>query len=198
MKKITECERAKEILTIDGSFGGNQEWFLETNSPYLRRVGCGVIAATNLLIYTSIIRDLDLFEKELNKENYLEFSLKVARALKPTPIGIPYAFQMNHGVKKFSRDRGITILPMRNSWTWSYESCIEYIVSAFIYNSPVLLLTWRSVNENFSYHWVMATKLEREDGKDLITVSSWGREYTIDFREFYDHFSLYKAIIFYL
>lgn len=198
MKKIYECERAKEILNIDGSFGGNQDWFLETNTPYLRKVGCGVIAATNLLIYTSMIRDLDLFQGRLTKKSYLDFSLEIAKALKPTPVGIPYAFHMNHGIKKFSRDRGITILPMRNSWTWNYESCLEYIMSGLIYNSPILLLTWKHYNKSFSYHWMMGTKLIRENGKDLMEVSSWGKEYMIDFRKFYDNFSLYKAIMFYL
>lgn len=190
-----------DIMNIEGNYGGSQEWFLEFgDSKYLRDKGCGIIAATNTISYMANTKDKYKLFTDYNKsiKSYLNLAFELQQYIKATPLGVFTIWQMNRGIKKFSKTKGIRLLPMKNIWKWTVENSYQYIKSGLIYGSPVLMLTWNSKIKSLANHWVSITGIKKyENGEIYIKVSNRGRVEEYNFKDWFYTSSLYKGLIYY-
>ncbi|NMB09788.1 MAG: hypothetical protein GX982_03745 [Tissierellia bacterium] len=190
-----------DIMNIEGNYGGSQEWFLEFgDSKYLRDKGCGIIAATNTISYMANTKDKYKLFTDYNKsiKSYLNLAFELQQYIKATPLGVFTIWQMNRGIKKFSKTKGIRLLPMKNIWKWTVENSYQYIKSGLIYGSPVLMLTWNSKIKSLANHWVSITGIKKyENGEIYIKVSNRGRVEEYNFKDWFYTPSLYKGLIYY-
>lgn len=175
------------------SFGGNQTWFLH---KFLRKVGCGVISASNVLLY--------LQGRELMTESaYMEFAKNIWMRYLPVIPG----FGMNgltlmFGLNRYFQKNGI---PYRAFWGISGRKMIDRIDKMLEKDIPVIL----SVGPNFPDFWGknQLTFYARTDDKKYIPaaktkahyvtvtardgiylqISSWGKKYYIDLREYREY-----------
>lgn len=190
-----------KVLNIEGNYGGNQDWFLEYGkSEYLKNKGCGIIAAANAISYMAITNNkYKIFTDYDNSiKNYLDLAFELQTYIKASPLGVFTVWQMNRGVKKFSKNKGVRLLPMKNIWKWTVENSYQYIKSGLIYGAPVLMLTWNSEIKSLANHWVCITGIKKyEDGNIFIRVSNKGKMEVYNFVDWFYTPSLYKGLIYY-
>ncbi|MDO5754936.1 MAG: hypothetical protein Q4P28_01695 [Tissierellia bacterium] len=198
---IYKLKSFDEVMNIEGAYGGDQLWLKKyRNSSYYYRTGCGIIAATNILLYHSLTReDFNLFQGPLTMESYTDFAYEVGKVLKPTPIGVFTAFHMNHGVKQFTKNHDHLLLPMKNDWPWAIHNVLEYIIAGLVYDSPVMIMSWMSPKKDLRYHWLIITEIEiHDDGRIDMICSNWGKKVKYDFKKWFYSKSLYQTILYYL
>lgn len=195
-------------ISVAGSYGGGQQ---HSPDPMVRRCGCGVIAAADLLLYLSrhhaphpaeFFEDLPA-EGPVPSPAYQTCILRLHRRYFPV---IPYAgingLMLMAGVRRFFRDQD---LPFTARWCFSQGRLWERMEDQLRRDMPVIL----SVGPNFPVIWgkkCVRFYCETPSGTytptagaraHFITVtgmddkwlriSSWGRRYYIRRAEFSDY-----------
>lgn len=175
------------------SYGGNQNWF---PCRFLKRTGCGVIAAADVILYLE-------GEREISEAEYREFAQKLWKGYLPVIPG----FGMNGltlmiGMNRYFRKKN---LPYRACWGISGKRMIAKIDRMLSEEIPVIL----SVGPNFPKVWgkekvrfyiktesgtyVPAVKTKAHfvtvTGRNgmWLQISSWGKKYFIDIREYREY-----------
>ncbi len=175
------------------SYGGNQSWF-----PYrfLQKTGCGVIGASDVLLYLQ-------GREKLSKEEYVAFAKKLW--MKYLPVipgfgmnGLTLMIGMN---RYFFRNK----MPYRACWMISGRKMLGRIDRMLSKDLPVILsvgpnfpMFWGKEKLDFytriangSYHPAVKTKAHfvTVTGRDgmWLRISSWGKEYYIDIREYREY-----------
>ena len=197
---------------IEGKFyGGDQDWFLKR---WQQKSGCGPVAAANILAYLAFrdekYRALYGYE-DLSKENFTAFMNEVIKAVSPVRVGnlsfgIPSLSSFAGKVEKFAASRGVEL---KAQWaekrTGNHDQAVEYIRRGLEADLPVALIVhwnvkWMRDEElsGFQYHWVTVMKMHYDEEEDawLVTVSSWGEEYTLNFKDVWNH-STYAGVIYF-
>lgn len=185
------------------SFGGNQEWL-----PYgfLKNAGCGVISATDTLLYLCSYHEACKKHRPvidpdfLTQERYLQTTMQMRRYYLPV---IPY-FGMNGltlaaGMNLFFRRKKI---PFHASWGVPGERLCAALDEMLENDIPVIL----SIGPNFPKIWKkekLTLYIKRNDGAYIaassaiahyvtvvsregswLKISSWGKEYYISLMEY--------------
>ncbi len=190
------------------SFGGNQ---MTSNSQTMREVGCGVIAALDLLLYLCRFHPLcrcDFFAKAaedgvIDEREYDELARTLSRRFFPVipKLGIN-GIMLAAGLNRFFRRYS---LPFRASWGIGSGRLFEEIEYMLDRDIPVIL----SVGPNFPLFWqkhALDFYTARPDGtfaracsvkahyvtvtgidEERLYISSWGRAYCIDRCEYMDY-----------
>lgn len=181
------------------AFGGNQAWF---QHKFLKNSGCGVISATDLLLHMQ-------GKRQMTETEYLEFAKKLWWKYFPVIPG----FGMNGltlmaGLNRYFHKHGIS---KKAFWGISGKKMLPRMDAMLSQDLPVIL----AVGPNFPFFWgkqklVFYTKTT--DGKYVpsaktkahyVTVigrdgvywqiSSWGKEYYIDIREYRAYVKHYSS-----
>ncbi|MBR5427192.1 MAG: hypothetical protein IK118_02485 [Clostridia bacterium] len=190
------------------SFGGNQ---MSSSSRTMREVGCGVIAALDLLLYLCRFHSgsaCDFFAEAaedgcIDEHEYDELAQKLSRRFFPMipKLGIN-GLMLAAGLNRFFR---YYRLPFRAAWGIGSARLFEEIGRMLENDIPVIL----SVGPNFPLFWQkhqLSFYAERADGTlfracgikshyvtvtgiddERLQISSWGREYYIDRGEYLDY-----------
>lgn len=178
-----------EFIRITGEngrvyYGGNQSWFKQ---KYMRKAGCGVVAAVNTLLYVSGRRELSI-------EEFIKTAEKVRRTILTVPslgasslfvsIGLSISFRKLK-IDKFAFWK---ILPV------NFYGGITDMIDRGI---PVILAIGRNfpmfgTKEKLKFYTVNNGKYEPETEANAhfvtitaindkwLTVSSWGRRYYLN------------------
>ena len=100
----------KQILDyfmIDGEVGGNQDWF---RNVVMHIGGCAAATACDCCIYFAKYKgkkNLYPFDAEnLSKEDYIQFSMKMKRYLRPRMSGVNKLWMYTEGFGKYLEDIG--------------------------------------------------------------------------------------------
>lgn len=203
--------RHNYISVTDGqrrSFGGNQ--MLSSNKT-MREVGCGVIAALDLLLYLCRTREeasCAFFDEAaadgcIDEEEYDALALSLSRRFFPIipklgVNGIMLAGGLNHFFRRYA-------LPYRASWGIGSRYIFTEIEEMLAQDIPVILsvgpnfpLFWQEHKLSFygqnphggllpacsiNSHYVTVTGIDEK----YLQISSWGREYYIDRAEYLDY-----------
>lgn len=178
-----------------GSFGGDQR---RSADPVMRRCGCGVIAATDLLLYLGRYHPgcalpslTALGDEALTQERYDALTRRLRRRYFPLlyPVGI-HGPTLALGLNRLFRQNGI---PYTAHWGVPKAVLFETMEEMLRQDLPVIF----SVGPNFPQVWKQERLFMRQtdsggkagvrahymvvtamDEKTL-TVSSWGRQYII-------------------
>lgn len=183
-----------KIRSRDGeSFGGNQAWF-----PYkfLRKSGCGVISAVDVLLHIEE-------REQLTEKKYIEYAKNIWLHYLPVIPG----FGMNGltlmlGMNCYFRKQK---LPYKAFWGVSGRKMLSRIDRMLSEDIPVILSAGPNFPNIFGKHklsfytkindkkYIPATKTKAHfvtvTGRDgiYLQVSSWGKEYYIDIREYREY-----------
>jgi len=195
------------------SYGGSQLW---SENAVMKRCGCGVIAAADLLIYLARSRvscnkgPAGGFcdKKVIDHESYETFTASLRRTYLPLlppagMTGISLALGLN---VYFTRWK----LPLHARWAvkqqklWeSMEKMLENDIPVIFAVGPNFPLVWENHRLNFYFktggsyvkansakaHFITLTGIDR----DWLEISSWGRRYFInrnEFTQYVQHHSL--------
>ena len=190
------------------SFGGNQ---MASASRTMREVGCGVIAALDLLLYLCRFHPdcrCDFFAEAaedgcIDEHEYDELAQKLSSRFFPMipKLGIN-GLMLAAGLNRFFR---CYRLPFRASWGFGCGRLFSEIEQMLSRDIPVILsvgpnfpLFWQKHELSFYTsrpdgtlfracgiiaHYVMVTGIDEKH----LQISSWGREYYIDRGEYMDY-----------
>ncbi len=198
------------------SFGGSQ---MLSASQTMREVGCGVIAALDLLLYLCRFHggsDCTFFAEAaedgvIDEREYDELAQKLSRRFFPMIPklginGLMLAGGLNHFFRCYK-------LPYRASWGIGSGRIFEEIEDMLARDIPVILsvgpnfpLFWQKHELNFyvsrpdgsfsracsiKAHYVTVTGID----ESRLKISSWGREYFIDREEYMSYIRRYSGSI---
>lgn len=187
------------FMKINGTaFGGNQAWF---SYKFMKKVGCGVISAANLLLHMQK-------RSQVTEAEYMEFAKNLWQKYLPVIPG----FGMNgltlmSGLNRYFQKNS---LPYKAFWGISGKKMLNRIDGMLAKNIPVIL----SVGPNFPVFWGKKTlnfytKINNQylpgaktkahfvtvTGRNgiYLQISSWGKEYYIDIREYREYVKHYSS-----
>ena len=190
------------------SFGGNQ---MSSASRNMREVGCGVIAALDLLLYLCRFHPgcrCGFFAAAaedgcIDEQEYDDLAQKLSRSFFPVipKLGIN-GIMLAGGLNRFFRRFA---LPFRAAWGIGKGSLFKEIEDMLERDIPVILsigpnfpLFWKKHEVNFysvrpdgspfcacsiRAHYVTVTGID----ETYLYISSWGRSYRIDRSEYMDY-----------
>ena len=187
------------IITKDQiAYGGNQAWF---SYRFLRKTGCGVISAADVLLHLQ-------GRETMSEEAYMEFAKNLWMHYLPVIPG----FGMNGltlmtGLNLYFRKHQ---LPYRAWWKISSGKMITRIDQMLEIDIPIIFAVgpnfpkfWGKVKLNFyvknNDKYVPATKICAHfvtvTGREgaFLKISSWGKEYYIDIREYRAYVSRFSS-----
>ena len=196
------------------SYGGGQQF---SENAMIRRCGCGIVAATDLLLYLSrwhMTERVSLFDSLLTDAPvpfpaYTGLLSKMNRRYLPM---IPYAgingLMLAVGMQRFFRRYA---LPYSCRWCFSGKELWRRIETMLQNDIPVIM----SVGPNLTFFWQNETtrfyalhpsgELQPSSGahshyftvtgmdEDWLRISSWGRRYYVNRKEF-EHYARRKSI----
>lgn len=181
------------------SYGGNQAWF-----PYrfLRKMGCGVISATDVLLHIK-------GKQQISELEYTDFAKQIWKYYLPVIPGFGMnGFMLMLGLNRYFVKKS---LPYRACWKLSGKKMLSRIDAMLAKGFPVIL----SVGPNFPKFWgketlTFYTKIDEEKyipaakvrahfvtvtGREgqYLQISSWGKECYMNLREYQDYVKKYSS-----
>lgn len=203
--------------------GGYQCWFDDKSEDFRTRHifhgGCGVVAATDLVIYLSRmngqnINNLDI-SGEIDKESYMAFVRRMSDYITPKNFEkIPKAITKGtgtigvfprdfiRGITRFAADAGVTINPRFVPYRSSY--LLSEIRESLKNNIPVPLKIgyghgiqfftddMQPASKLIKWHWVTVISLDNDGIMDII---SWGRHYKIKAEDYIENAGMYAGAV---
>lgn len=189
-------KRELEYFTIEGAFGGNQEWF---TNVVMNIGGCGAATACDSCIYFAGqfgMKELYPFAYDrLTKSDYKKFSQIMKPYIKPRAGGVKKPQWYIDGLGRYIRDvnaqKGCDIRIGMDTFpgSGSYEEAAEIIRRQIDSRYPVPYLMLRHKNQKFKdfiWHWFLVVGYEeKESGLEIITAT-YGEATRISLRELWD------------
>lgn len=200
------------------SYGGNQNW---SSSKTIRKCGCGVIAGTDLLLYLDLNKQrcrTKFFEEVqdsngiIEREQYLKYVHKMRRDYLPLipHFGMPgwvLVVGLNVYLTKYHTG-------LKASWGFGRKKLWNRMSAMLSHDIPVILsigpnlpFFWKKEKLNLyqknsmgsylssnkvSAHFVTVTEMDEE----WMRVSSWGKEYYINKKEYISYMTKYSNALF--
>ncbi|MBB6214465.1 hypothetical protein HNQ80_000545 [Anaerosolibacter carboniphilus] len=176
-------------------YGGNQYWFSKKNHQLS---GCGPVAAANITAYLSQtfpdkFSNLYPFKGVLNKKDFMEHMVEIRKYVKPGIFGLTSVHQFSNNVLSFAQSRGVSLAPhILDEDAASMQDAINFINQALSLKLPVAILVLThpvKEFEEYAWHWMTIThlRLNPEDGKYCISVSTYGEYREIDLDLLWNH-----------
>lgn len=210
---MTQLKNPIVSVLHDGgaTYGGSQRLF---ENDTMRRAGCGVVAAADLLLYLALYHACPTAltgkpeSNEISLENYIRLCEKLRRRYLPViprfgKTGVDLAIGLN---AIFSHYR----LPYRARWCAGQEKLFDRAEAMLSADIPVII----SVGQNFPFAWgkeYLSLYTRRSDGSFVrscgvkahymtltgmdelwLRLSSWGREYYIRRSEYLSYSRLHS------
>jgi len=208
-KNYISVERKNSNHDILPSFGGSQSWFADDDAPLFSKgriicsYGCGLISSADILYY--------LTHKEvdgIDYERYCKYIFKMKKKYFPIfPMFGTTGYNLSWGMNKYFREKN---LPFRAKWCASGKKMLGRIKEMLLEDIPVTFSIGPSVFQGVTFyelkpkrgqyynfvpddlegkvkgHYVTVIGVLEDDWKGDIwlEVSSWGRKYYIDFKEY--------------
>lgn len=200
------CRLRHSYISVGGSYGGSQSWF---ESWTMRRSGCGVVAAGDVLLYLGLHRKgcrteemhgLFYEDGKISQERYKQYLLGLRRHYFPVLPGIGMSWLvLVLGMNRYFCKHGIKL---KLSWSARPDKLVDRIREMLRKDFPVILAIgpnfppflqrgklklyvrdeagqYRHVTQTRA-HFVVVTGLK--EGK--LQISSWGKCYYIDLEEY--------------
>ncbi|MCB7304593.1 hypothetical protein NE683_13820 [Bariatricus massiliensis] len=185
-----------DYFTIDGEFGGNQDWF---TNVVMHIGGCAAAAACDTCVYLARrwgMKELYPFDADnLSKRAYVQFSQMMKPFLKPRVRGVCKLWMYTEGFGKYldnvySRARAQTGVEygdgrlsakmMEFSGTHSKEEAEKFLKTQLDRQLPVPYLMLQHSNrdkfKDFIWHWFLVVGYEERMDGFYIKAATYGEE----------------------
>lgn len=176
---------------IDGSYGGNQDWFRDMT---MHMGGCAAASACDVCINLALHKEKgNLYPyniQELNKEDYIRFAMVMKPYLKPRFEGIKTLRIFIDGFQKYLEDIGEQNLIMEEfPGEWPEEKAKNEIRKQIDQGMPIpyLLLRHKNVNmKDFVWHWFLLTGYEEFENDFYVRTATYGNFSWFSLSELWD------------
>ena len=180
-----------DYFMIDGAVGGNQEWF---KNVVMYIGGCAAATACDCCIYLALrrgMKELYPYDAEnLNREDYVSFSMKMKPYLKPRVSGVNKLWMFTGGFEAYLKNAGRNDISMKEfPGTNDYAAAADFIRSQIDGGCPVPYLMLRhkkAYYKDFVWHWFLCYGYEERPDGVWITVATYGEAYTFSLRDLWD------------
>lgn len=168
-----------DYFKVEDSFGGNQDWFRD---PMMHLGGCGAAAACDVCINTALhdnkshLYPYDI--QQLDKEEYIKFSMKMKPYLSPRLKGIDTLEVFMEGFYNYLRDVGEK--DMRLEGCHGEVPVVEAaknVISQINKGIPIPFLLLRHKNDKFKdlvWHWFMLVGYEEFENELCVKIATYG------------------------
>lgn len=189
-----------EYFTIDGAFGGNQDWF---TNIVMNMGGCAAATACDCCIYLALRKGMEYLYpysiQELTKEDYISFSQRMKPYIRPRIGGVKRAEWFIDGFERYIRD--IKDAGMRENISGdifmkvfpggkSYEAARTMIFTQINagYPIPYLLLRHKKAEKykDYIWHWFLLVGYEVKEDDLLVKTATYGESDTFSLRDLWD------------
>lgn len=168
---------SRPFTMVENHYGGSQMWY-ETDRKI--KTGCGPVALANLVAYES--------GQTYSQKEMLALQNKVWSTLKG-PVVSPLLFlrAMKKELKNSNTNFSTKLITLRGVHGQKPAQALQFIAQSLAHSHPVPALFGpnaqgkESYKSDFHNHWVLVTGLKEKDDLPILTVSSWGNAYDLDF-----------------
>ena len=168
-------------ITEPGSetyIGGSQEWY---EVRWHKISGCGPIAASNLIWYTSRMQG--------DKSQYEILMREMYSFMTPGMHGVNTSKIFTDAVSHYGAEKGMQMnlqvleIPKKVNLRPDITTTLEFIASALHSNQPIAFLNLSNgtVKNLENWHWVTIITLDKTTG--IVEVSDYGKKLDIDISE---------------
>lgn len=180
-----------EYFYIENSFGGNQDWFRDY---WMHMGGCAAAAACDSCISmekAGVKKKLYPFDiNNLNKSDYLDFSMLMKPYLRPRLKGIDRLDIYVDGMGRYLRDIGNTDLQLgAYSDSNPVQEAMQVVKNQIDSRFPIPYLLLRHKNNKFKdllWHWFMLTGYEEFEGELYVKETTYGGYRYLSFQELWN------------
>lgn len=179
------------FFKVGESFGGQQYWMPEF---IMRLGGCAAISACDCAIYLRLYKNFQRLspfdEKNISREDYINFVEEMKPYLHPRWMGVNTLQLYIDGFEKFLRARGEKNLRL-SSWFGEYDSESTRLILKYQidngYPLPCLMLHHKNPTlKKYEWHWFLLTGYDFSGEDWRVKVVSYGVERWFDFNLFWD------------
>ncbi|MEA4923053.1 MAG: hypothetical protein VB031_06750 [Eubacteriaceae bacterium] len=191
----TSTKKELEYFRIEGSYGGNQDWFRD----YMMKIGgCAAVTACDSSIYFDMYKGTRLYPNDiehLTRRDYVDFSKIMKPYLRPRWKGINTLELYMDGFGRYISDRAnrvgfqvpVSMSPFRGSEP--YAAAESKIIQQIYAGMPVPFLTLHHKDPALSYyewHWFLLTGYDRSGGSFAVKAVTYGSPHILDFAQLWD------------
>ncbi len=152
---------------IDGSYGGNQDWFAE---PWMRLGGCAAETACDICVYLDTYYKTNLCPCDvgnLHKKDYVRFASQMKPYLHPRISGIDSLKIYTDGFGKYLKDKNSDITLEGVEGSTDYDEAKAALKAQIDLGLPVAYLNLNHKNRRYKdyiWHWFIINGYEETDG----------------------------------
>ncbi len=186
-----------DYFTIDGAFGGNQDWF---TNIVMHIGGCAAATACDSCIYFAKHMGMEaLYPYDINrlsKEDYKSFSQVMKPYIRPRVNGVKKLEWYIDGFGRYLADVsartgvGSSIRMKGFKGEHTYEEAKAAIKGQLDAGLPVPYLMLRhkmsEKYKDFIWHWFLVAGYEDADGDFCIIAATYGEKVRLPLRELWD------------
>lgn len=194
---MSNKKKQLDYFSIDGAVGGNQEWY---RNLVMYMGGCAAATACDCCIYFALrkgLRNLYPFDIEnLNKEDYIQFGMKMKPYLRPRVGGVKKLSMFIEGFGAYLGDlaeeagnNGFMYRMEEFSGKHTAEEAAKAIKGQIEAGFPVPYLMLRHKNpeyKDFVWHWFLCYGYEEKEEDFIITVATYGEAAAFSLKDFWD------------
>jgi len=176
---------------INDSYGGNQSWFRQ---PMMNLGGCAAATTCDTCIYLSKYMGMPCLYpydiNHLNKEDYIQFALKMKPYLRPRFGGIRTLDMYLKGASKYFEDLGVQNYELHGFSGNQPLDAAKFAVKKQIDQQlpiPFLLLKHKNViHKDHTWHWFLVIGYEEAEDQMKIKIATYGMYHWIDFQDLWN------------
>ena len=186
-----------EYFTIDGAFGGSQDWF---TNIVMHIGGCAAATACDCCIYLALRKEaLYLYPgpvHSLTKEDYISFSQKMKPYIRPRVSGVKKLQWFIEGFEKYITDAAAgqehppPVTMSEFPGERSFHDAKDFVRSQIDagYPIPYLLLRHREAEKykDYIWHWFLLVGYEETEADLLVKTATYGESDTFSLRDLWD------------
>lgn len=195
-RKGETMKKELDYFTIEGEFGGNQEWF---TNVVMNIGGCGAATACDSCIYLGLYRGMKKLYPfdpyNLSKTDYKRFSQIMKPYIRPRAGGVKKLEWYMEGLERYINDANrknntdyrVSMEPFSGENT--YDDAAAAIKRQIDKELPVPYLMLRHKDQKFKdfiWHWFLVIGYEEIENDILITAATYGEAVKISLRELWD------------
>lgn len=193
-----------KYFTIEGSFGGNQEWF---TNLIMNMGGCAAATACDCCIYLALRKGMESLYPysvhELTKKDYIAFSQRMKPYIRPRIGGVKKLSWFIEGFQKYIRDtenkdvdkkqdinKSVSINMEEFPGEKSYQEARKLVLSQIDAGYPIPCLLLRHKNtetfKDYIWHWFLLVGYEDKGDDLLVKTATYGESDTFSLKELWD------------
>ncbi len=180
-----------DYFMIDGEVGGNQDWF---HNIVMHVGGCAAATACDTSIYLALRRGMEhLYPFDihaLNKEEYIQFSMKMKPYLRPRMQGVNKLWMFTEGYGNYLKSVGEDRIQFEEfTGEHTAEEAQQFIKKQIDAGYPIPYLMLRHTKpeyKEFVWHWFLCYGYEETEEDFKITVATYGESTTFSLKDLWN------------